>query len=94
MGKRTHILVIGDFYHEIVLLERKRRHLMVNKNLGCLLKNLLEMKYLERLIPFVSHGERRRLNDVNPLLLIQVVGRRGLYSSILNIGNFYIFDTT
>ena len=49
---------------------------------------------LERLIPFVPHGERKRLNDVDPLLLIQVVGRRGLYSSILNTGSFYIFDTT
>ena len=27
---------------------------------------------------------KKRLNDVDPFLLIQVVGRRGLYSSILN----------
>ena len=67
---------------------------MVNKSLGYLQKNLLEMKYLEKLMPFVPHGERKRLNDVDPFLLIQVVGRRGLYSSILNTGSFYILDTT
>ena len=79
-GIRTHIPVISDFFHATIHLENKKRHLMVNESLGYLKKNLLEMKYLEMLIPFVPHGERRRLNDVGPLLLIQVVGRRGLYS--------------
>lgn len=57
MGIRTHIPTIGDFFHVIIHLESKRRYLMVNKSSSYLRKNLLEMKYLDRLIPFVTHGE-------------------------------------
>ena len=75
MGIRTHIQGIEDFFHATIHLERKRRHVMVNKSLGCLQKNLLEMKYLERLIRFIIHEERRRRNDVDPLLILLVAGK-------------------
>ena len=66
---------------------------MVNKILGHLQKSLLEMKYLGRLIPFLTHGERRRLSVWNPLPILRVVGKRKLYSLTLNIGSIYMFDT-
>ena len=41
-----------------------------------------------------SWGKKKMLNNVNHLLILQVVGKRGLYFLNLNTGDIFISDTT